>query len=161
MNEIKFSGNLTFEDHKMIYKILNKNEFFSFEGKLVIALLSLSTVILAFFIMGLVEALFFISTIVIFFGGMAWWYYNQLQKSWKTEYNKQNEHRNGVLTSNLIHICKGENSGEFQWNFFESHFETDEIMTVVKGNEFLSFAHYMFDSQSEWSKAKRLIQKTL
>lgn len=65
--------------------------------------------------------------------------------------------RYGILKAEGIHIKKGQTRKSIPWEHFDRAVEVDGLVALVKNREALGFARYMFNTDSEWSRARAFI----
>ncbi|MFX0142236.1 MAG: hypothetical protein ACFFDN_51835 [Candidatus Hodarchaeota archaeon] len=156
--EIKFNGYLTFEDSIIVQKAIEKRKSFSSLGITTILTLVAITLIVMNMNIGIVDTTLVLVLMGFFIGGGLWWIDSSVKKSNKKRYESDCTKRNGILKTDRITIAKDKVIADIQWELFETIIELDEMIVIVKDKEYLGFARYMFDSQTDWAHAKELIK---
>jgi uncharacterized SAM-binding protein YcdF (DUF218 family) len=67
--------------------------------------------------------------------------------------------RNGTLKNDGIHIKRGRDRRTIPWDRFDRAIEVDDMVAIVTKAESIGFARYMFNTESEWSRARDLIMR--
>lgn len=157
-NKIKFSGYLTFEDSLKVQKALESKKWLSYS-----AFITITTLVITGFIIYKMQADLLLSGFLLLFMGVFMYggfrfMKTTAKKTQKNIYEKACTKRNGILTNDKITIRKNKTTTDIPWKYFEQAFETDGIITLIKGKEALSFAKYMFHHKKDWNKAKGIIK---
>jgi hypothetical protein len=155
---IRFRGYLKFEDSLKVAKALKKRRLLSSSVAITVATLGITALIIYKMQVGMLVASFLLLFMGAFMYGGFRLMKTSAKKAQKRIYEKACTKRNGVLTNKTITIRKNKNTTDIPWNVFEKAVETEGIITIMKENETLSFARYMFDNDSDWSQAKKLIR---
>lgn len=154
---IRFRGYLTFEDTLKVQKALEEKKFFSSSVAISVVTLGMTGFIIYKMQLEMLVAAF----LLLFMGAFMYGGFRLMKASarnaQKKIYEKACTKRNGVLTNNQIAIRKNKITTKIPWNLFEKAVETENIITIIKNKETLSFAQYMFDTERDWSQAKKLI----
>lgn len=78
----------------------------------------------------------------------------------KRKYYTENlKDQKGALTPEKIIVITEEVSSEFKWSMFNRFEVMEDIAFVAKGQEYLGFATYMFQSSGDWEHCKNLINE--
>ena len=155
---IKFRGYLTFDDSLRVQQALKPRRLVS--PVAIVSVLTLGAVGLALWQMnvGKSTAIFMIVFLAAFMGGGFWLMNTSARKSQQRLYLKACVKRRGTFKADGIQIKKGKTQHHVPWNTFDRAIEVDNILAVVKNGESLGFAKYMFNSESEWARARELIK---
>jgi hypothetical protein len=156
--DIKFRGYLTFDDSLKAQQALKPRRLVS--PVAIVSVLTLGAVGLAFWQMHVDKsmAIFMLVFLAAFMGGGFWLMNTSARKSQKKLYEKACIKRRGTLKTDGIQIKKGKTRKNIPWELFDKSVEVDGIVAVVKSGESLGFARYMFDSEGEWTRARKLIK---
>lgn len=156
-NKIRFRGYLTFEDSLKVQKALEERKLFSSSVAITVVTLGMTGFIIYKMQLEMLVAAF----LLLFMGAFMYGGFRLMKASAKNAqekiYEKACTKRNGVLTNNAITIRKNKLTTNIPWELFEKAVETESIITIMKDKETLSFAQYMFDTDRDWSQAKKLI----
>jgi hypothetical protein len=154
---IRFRGYLTFEDSLKVQKALESRKLLSSTVAITVATLGITAFIIYKMQVGMLVATF----LLLFMGAFMYGGFRLMKASArKTQekiYDRACTKRNGILTNNEITIRKNKITTKIPWKLFEKAVETEGIITIMKDKETLSFAKYMFDTDKDWSEAKKLI----
>jgi len=156
-NKIRFRGYLKFEDSLKVQKALGNEKLLTSS----IAITFLTLGITAFIIYKMKVEILVASFLLLFMCAFMFAGFRLMKtsarKAQERIYIKACTKRNGVLTYKEITIRKNKITTTMPWKLFDKVIETEGLITIKKDKETLSFARYMFDNESDWSQAKKLI----
>lgn len=156
-NKIRFRGYITFEDSLKVQKVLEKKKLFTSSGAITITTLGLTAFIIYKMQVGMLVAVFLLLFMSVFMYGGFRFMRSSAKKTQEKIYEKACSKRSGFLDMNGITIKKNKIKTTIPWNLFEKAIQTEDIITIMKNKESLSFAKYMFDNEGDWFRAKKLI----
>jgi Ca2+/Na+ antiporter len=155
---IRFRGYLTFEDSLKVQEILEGRKLFSSSTVITVATLGITAFIIYKMQVGMLVAAFLLLFMAAFMYIGLRFMKSSAKKTQEKMYGKACTKRTGTLTNNEIIIRKKKNTTNIPWKIFEKAVEIENIVTIIKDKETLSFARYMFDNEQDWAKAKKLIK---
>lgn len=163
MDGIKFSGYLTYADDCKLLKKIKAQKVFSVSGITTILMLAVITLIVMELSMGVGETIFILTLLALFIGGPLYWQYRSTQKKLKKKYTEvTTQTREGVLNDDDIFIQTDKTSSKLKLDLFDRVIEGDTIIALVQKNEFyIGFSEYMFESKTDWLKARKIIKNAL
>ncbi len=161
MNETQFNGNLTVEDALRIDRLLMPPEkIWSRGGVVTIAMLfaigmtlgkALGSSVIAIGI----TCILGIVVIVMIPKAME----KSSTRAKRKYYTENLKNKKGALTPENIIVITDEASSELKWSMFNRLEVMEDIAFVAKGQEYLGFAAYMFQSPEDWENCKNLINE--
>lgn len=155
---IHFRGYLTYEDSLKVQQAVRGRRPIPPHFIITVVTLAVVAVVLAQMAVGKTLAIVLLVFLGTFMAGGSWFINNAARKSKAALYRKACVKRYGVLKTDDIRIKKGQTRQAIPWELFDRAIEVDAIVAVVKGSEALGFARYMFNSDSEWARARDLIK---
>jgi hypothetical protein len=155
---IRFRGYLTFEDSLKVQQALEGKKLLSSSTIITVVTLGVTAFIIYKMQVGMLIAAFLLLFMATFMYVGFRFMKASAKKAQEKIYEKACTKRNGTLTNNEITIRKNKITTNIPWKLFEKAVETENIITIIKDKETLSFARYMFDNEQDWSKAKKLIK---
>ncbi len=163
MDGIKFSGYLAYEDDCKLLKKIKAQKVFSVSGITTILTLVVITLIVMELSMGVGEIIFMLTLLTLFIGAPLYWQYRSTQKNLKKKYTEvSNQTRRGVLKAGEIFIQTDKTSSKLKLDLFDRVIEGDTIIALVQKKEFyIGFSEYMFQSKTDWLKAREIIKNAL
>ncbi|MFO8083199.1 MAG: hypothetical protein R6U27_02630 [Desulfobacterales bacterium] len=157
-NKIKFRGYLTFEDSLKVQKRFDNKKLLLSSAAITVAALGITGFVIYKMQTGMLAAAF----LLLFMGAFMYGGFRLMnasaKKTQKKIYEKACTKRNGILANDKITIKKNKTVTDIRWNYFKKAVETENIITIIKDKETLSFARYMFYTEKDWSEAKKLIR---
>ena len=154
---IHFRGYLTYEDSLKVRRALRGRRMIPPHFIITVVTLAVVAAVLVQMAVGKTLALMMLIFLGAFMAGGFWLLSRTARKSKEQLYRKACIKRRGSLKTDAIQIKKGQTRQTIPWTAFERAIEVDGIVAIVKGNESLGFARYMFNSGREWSRARELI----
>ncbi len=163
MNGIIFSGYLTYEDDCRLLKKIKAQKVFSIFGITTILMIAAITFLVMRASLGIGETIFILTLLTLFIGGICCWQYRSTQKELKKNYTDgTNQPREGVLKLGEILIKTDKTSSKLKLDLFDRVIEGDAFIALVQKKEFyIGFSEYMFQSKTDWLKAREIIKKAL
>lgn len=161
MIEIPFNGNLTVDDALRIDRLLKPPErIWSRSGVATIAMLfaigmTLSKGLGSSVIAIGITCILGIVVIVMIPKAID----KSSTKAKRKYYAESLKDKNGALTSEKIIVNTDEVSSELKWSMFNRLEIVEDLAFVAKGQEYLGFAAYMFQSPGDWESCKNLINE--
>lgn len=159
MNEAHFNRNLTVEDALRIERLLMPPEkIWSRGGVVTIAMLfaigmtlgkALGSSVIAIGI----TCIFGVVVIVMIPKAID----KSSTKAKRKYYTDNLKDKEGALTPEKIIVITEEVTSELKWSMFNRLEVVDDLAFVAKGQEYLGFAPYMFQSPEDWERCKNLI----
>lgn len=159
--DIRFNGYLTFEDSLKMQRVLKPRRMVSPAVLVTVATLAAAALVLAGMHTGMVPALLLLAFLGIFMAVGFHLMAASARKSQQRVYESACIPRRGILKADGIHIKRGSARLSIPWDRFARAVESDGIVAVVQGRESIGFARYMFNTESEWQRARRVILKRL
>jgi hypothetical protein len=157
-NKIRFRGYLSFEDSLKVQKALEGRKILSSSIVTTVATLGITAFIIYKMEVDMIVAAFLLFFMGAFMYGGFRLMKTSARKTQEKIYEKACTKRTGTLTNDAITIRKNKVITNIPWKQFEKAVETENIITIMKNKETLSFARYMFNNDQEWSQAKTLIK---
>lgn len=155
-HDIRFRDYLTFEDSLRVQRAVNPRRVppsvLVTVGVLAAVALTLSRMRL-----GILPAFLLLAFLGIFMAVGYRLMMASARRSQQTLYEKACIKRNGVLKPEGIVIKRGRDRKTIPWERFDRAVDLEGVVAVVKKGETLGFARYMFNTESEWSRARNLI----
>ncbi len=158
--KIRFRGYLTFADSLKVQKALQKRRRVS--PFLVITVVTFAATALAIYKMqvGALYAGFLIVFMAAFMYGGLRLMRRAADRTQQQVYEKSCRKRTGVLTDEAITIRKNKALRSIPWDSFDRALSLDGVVALVRGDDTLAFAKYMFDSEMDWEQArKRMLER--
>ena len=78
-------------------------------------------------------------------------------KSKRQFYKNNLQDKEGVLTPEKIIVITPEVTSDLKWSMFKRFEVMDDIVFVAKDVDYLAFAPYMFASNEDWERCRKLI----
>jgi hypothetical protein len=157
-NKIRFRGYLTFEDSLKVQKTLEGGKILSSSCVITMVTLAITAFIIYKMNINMVVAVFLLFFMSAFMYGGFRLMKTSARKTQEKIYQKACTKRTGTLANDAITIRKNKVITVIPWKQFEKAVETENIITIMKNKETLSFARYMFDNDQDWSQAKELFR---
>lgn len=157
--QIKFSGYLTFKDSMEVMEQIENKKFFTTSGIVTIMLLVAFAITIALMSDGIGIFIFSLTFLCVVMSVGAWFIRKSNRNEQKKHYEKECVSREGTLAPDKITIKFDKIKTEINWELFDKAIKIGNAVVIVKDNEFLGFAEYMFNSHSDWLGAKELISK--
>ncbi|AOY58226.1 hypothetical protein B2D07_07185 [Desulfococcus multivorans] len=155
--KIRFRGYLTFADSLKVQKAMASQR--RIPAFIVISVTTLVTTAFLIYWMGV--GLMFGALLLMFMGVLMYGGLRLMRTTaagtQKRVYEKACVKRTGALTESGITIRRNKVLSTLSWKAFERVLALEEIVVLLNGVETLGFAKYMFDTQSDWDRARRLI----
>jgi hypothetical protein len=158
-NKIRFRGYLTFEDSLKVQKTLEGGKILSSSIAITMATLGITAFIIYKMEIDMLVTVFLLFFMSAFMYGGFRVMKTSARKTQEKIYEKACTKRTGTLTTDAITIRKNKVNTMIPWKQFEKAIETENIITIMKNKETLSFAKYMFNNDQDWSQAKELIRR--
>jgi c-di-AMP phosphodiesterase-like protein len=158
-NKIRFRGYVKFEDSLKVQKVLEGRKLVSPSVVITVATLVITAFIIYKMQTGIIIAVFLLLFMVAFMYAGLRFMKTSAKKTQEKIYQKACTKRTGVLTNDGITIRKKKITTNIPWKLFEKAIETENIITIKKDKETLSFARYMFENDEDWTQAKNMIKR--
>ncbi|WDP86910.1 MAG: hypothetical protein HUN05_18750 [Desulfobacter sp.] len=144
-------------------KKIKAQKVFSVYGITTILMIAAITFLVMKASMGIGETIFMLTLLTLLVGGICYWQYRSTQKKLKKSYTEgTNQPREGVLKRREILIKTDKTSSKLKLDFFDKVIEGDTFIALVQKKEFyIGFSEYMFQSKTDWLKAREIIKKIL
>jgi hypothetical protein len=161
MNEIPFNGNLNVDDALRIDRLLNPPQrIWSRSGVVTIAMLFIIGMTLGKALGSSVIAIGITCVLGIFVVLMIPKALEKSSTKAKRKYYTENlQDKYGALASEKIIVNTEEVSSELEWSMFNRLEILEDIAFIAKGQEYLGFAPYMFQSSRDWERCKNLLNE--
>jgi hypothetical protein len=154
--DIRFRGYLTFEDSLKVQRAVRCRRVPP-AVLVTVAVLGAVALVLSQMRVGLLPAFLLLAFLGTF---MAVGYHlmnSAARRSQQKLYEQACIKRNGILKTDGIHIKRGADRKTIPWERFDRAIEVGGLIAVVKKAESIGFARYMFNTESEWSRARDMI----
>ena len=148
---------MTFEDSMKVMKKIENKKIFSSSGIVSILLIIAFSVTIASMTDGVVFFIFMLLFLGAVMGSGAWFIHRSNTRHQQKNYETECVDRVGTLSSDKIILKFDKTKSEIDWDLFEKVIKVESSLVIVKGSNFLGFAEYMFETQSDWQRAKELI----
>jgi hypothetical protein len=153
---IRFKGYLTFEDSLKVQRVVKPRRV---PPAVLVTAAILGAVALALSQMrvAMVPAFLLLAFLGTF---MAVGYHlmnSAARRSQQKLYEQACIQRNGLLKKDGIHLKRGTDRKTIPWERFDRVIEVGGLIAIVKKAEAIGFARYMFNTESEWARAREMI----
>lgn len=161
MKDIRFTGYLTFEDSLRMQRALQPRRLIPPAVLITVATLAATALALAGMRAGMLPALLLLAFLGVFLAVGLRLMALSARKSQRKVYESACIARHGILKVDGIHIKRGPTRKAIPWGHFDRAVEIGDMLAVVKQGESIGFARYMFNTDSEWRRARALILEQL
>ena len=155
-DDIRFRGYLTFEDSLKVQRAVKPRRV-SPAILVTVGVLAAVAVILSRMRVGMIPAFLLLAFLGTFMAVGYRLMMASARRSQEKLYEQACIRRNGVLKPGGITIKRGRDRKTIPWERFERAIDLEGVVAIVKQGETLGFARYMFNTESEWSRARNLI----
>jgi len=155
--DINFKGYLTFEDSLKVQRAVRPRRLPS-AVLVTIAVLGAAALVLSQMRVGMVPAFLLLAFLGTFMAVGYRLMNSAARRSQQKLYEQACIKRNGILKNDGIHIKRGRDRKTIPWERFDRVIEVDGLIALVKNAESIGFARYMFNTESEWSRARTMIR---
>ena len=157
MKEIRFKGYLSFDDSLKLQRVLKPRRIVPPGALISVATLAVAALVLSRLRTGLLPAVLLLAFLGIFMAVGFRLMAASARKSQQKIYESACIERNGVLKADGIHLKRGAARKTLPWESLDRALAIDDIVAVVTSGESIGFARYMFNTESEWRRARALI----
>jgi hypothetical protein len=155
---IQFKGWITFDDTVRVERILfPKSGSVSHKIVMAFGIAAIATIILSTGVPWSAKALTLIMTAGIV--GGTWWYMQHASHSAQVKaYKKATAtDRHGVVSQESIEFISANTKSDIKWNYFSRVEEYENLIVLAKDSYYVAFAPYLFNSEDDWEKCKKVI----
>jgi hypothetical protein len=154
--ETKFKGYLTFEDSLKVQQAVRPRRVPS-AALVTVAMLGAVALALSQMRVDIVPALLLLAFLGTFMAVGYRLMKSAARRSQQKLYEQACIKRNGTLKADGIHLKRGRDRKTIPWERFDRAIEVSGLIAIVKKGESIGFARYMFNTESEWSRARNMI----
>jgi len=154
--EITFKGYLTFEDSLRVQRAVRPRRVPS-ALLVTLAVLGAVALVLSQMRVGMVPALLLLAFMGTFMAVGYRLMNSAARRSQQKLYEQACIKRNGILKNDGIHIKRGRDRKTVPWERFDRVIEVDGLIALVRKGGSIGFARNMFNTESEWSRAREMI----
>ena len=157
MKDVRFNGYLSFDDSLKVQRVLKPRRIIP-PGVLVsVATLAAAALVLSRLHTGMLPAVLLLAFLGVFMAVGFRLMAASTRKSQQKIYESACIERKGVLKADGIHLKRGTTRKTLTWETLDRTLVIDDIVAVVTKGESIGFAPYMFNTASEWRRARTLI----
>jgi hypothetical protein len=154
--EIKFKGYLTFADSLKVQHAVRPRRVPS-AVLVTIAMLGAVALVLSQMRVDMVPAFLLLAFLGTFMAVGYRLMNSAARRSQQKLYEQACIKRNGILKADGIHLKRGGDRKTIPWERFDRAIEVGGLIAIVRKSESIGFARYMFNTASEWSRARDMI----
>ncbi len=154
--EIRFRGYLTFEDSLKVQRTVRPRRVPP-AALVTVAMLGAVALVLSQMRVGLLPAFLLLAFLGTFMAVGYRLIHSAARRSQQKLYEQACIKRNGILKTDGIHIKRGTDRKTIPWERFDQAIEVSGLIAIIKKTEAIGFARYMFNTESEWSRARDMI----
>ena len=157
MKDIRFKDYLTFDDSFKMQRAVKPRRPIPPAALVTVATMAAAALVLSGMHIGLLPAVLLLAFLGVFMAVGLRLMAASARKSQPNVYESACIPRSGILNADGIHIKRGQTRKSIPWDRFDRVLEMDGIIAVVKGEESIGFARYMFNTEGEWQRARAVI----
>ena len=157
MKDIRFKGYLNFDDSLKLQRVLKPRRIVPPGALVSVVILAAAALVLSRLHTGMLPAVLLLAFLGVFMAVGFRLMAASARKSQQKIYESACIERNGVLKADGIHLKRGTTRKTLPWESLDRALEIDHILAVVTKGESIGFARYMFNTESEWRRARILI----
>ncbi len=158
MNEVQFTGWITFDDALRVERLLIPRKFWSVSGVTTIVIMAAIALNVMRIETSWPFTLLFLLITGLFIGGLFWFMHHSNLKAKRKYFDRNQVDRKGTLAQDKITIETDKTKTEMRWDLFDKVIEVDDLVLVAKDKEYMAFAPYMFSSKDAWATCQSLIK---
>ena len=153
---IRFRGYLTFEDSLKVQRAIRPRRVPP-AVLVTVAMLGVVALVLSQMHVAMVPALLLLAFLGTFMAVGYRLMNSAARRSQQKLYEQACIPRNGLLEKDGIHLKRGSDRKIIPWERFERVIEVGGLIAIVQKAESIGFARYMFNTESEWVRAREMI----
>lgn len=161
MKDIRFQGYLTFDHSLKLQRVLKPRRIVPPGALVSVVTLAAAALVLSRLHTGMLPAVLLLAFLGVFMAVGFRLMAASARKSQQKVYEAACIERHGILKADGIHIKRGQTRKSIPWQRIDRAVEVDDLVAVVTNGESIGFARYMFNTESEWHRARRMILERL